>query len=138
MCHIPSHIIFFDGLCNLCNASVQFIIRNDSKDLFRFASLQSEAAKAILGDKYPDTENLDTIIYYVNGKILTHSTAILQISRRLSFPVNLLYVLMIVPPFVRNFFYRIISRNRYTWFGKKDQCMVPSDHLRKRFIDSLP
>jgi predicted DCC family thiol-disulfide oxidoreductase YuxK len=131
----PSRIIFFDGVCNLCNGAVHFIIRKDKKNLFRFASLQSESARALLGDYYPDDGKFDTIIYFENDRRFTQSTAILRICRLLSFPWPMVYALIIIPPFVRDYIYSIISRNRYKWFGKKDQCMVPSAGIMHKFLN---
>lgn len=128
------HIIFFDGVCNLCNSSVNFIIAKDQKDMFRFASLQSDVAKNVLGQGYPRQGQFDTILYLENGKIFSHSTAVLRIARNLKFPWCMAWGLMIVPPFLRDFFYRIISRNRYQWFGRKDQCMIPSPKLKAKFL----
>ncbi len=131
----PKHIIFFDGVCNLCNNAVQFIIRRDSKNIFRFASLQSDFAREFLGENYPDNPEFDTIIYFKDGRLLERSTAVLHICKKLKFPWPLLAAFLIVPRFIRDFFYRIISRNRYKWFGKKDQCMIPSPELKNRFLD---
>jgi predicted DCC family thiol-disulfide oxidoreductase YuxK len=129
-------IIFFDGVCNLCNSSVNFIIERDKKNIFHFASLQSKAAKDILGEKYPKSGTFDTILYLENNKLYTYSTAILRIGKKLPFPYPLLYFFIIVPPFLRNYIYGIISRNRYKWFGKKDQCMIPTPEQKAKFLNS--
>jgi len=132
----PTHIIFFDGVCNLCNSSVNFIIKRDRKNIFYFASLQSDVAKDILGKNYPSSGTFDTILYLENNKLFTYSTAILRIGKKLPFPYPLFYAFIIVPPFIRNYIYGIISRNRYKWFGKKDQCMIPAPGLKAKFLDS--
>ncbi len=133
---LPQHIVFFDGVCNLCNSAVQFIIRRDTKDRFRFASLQWDVAREVLGDRVPKHGEYETIYYYENGKIYSRSDAVLRIARLLRFPWPLFYSFIIIPPFIRNFVYAVISRNRYKWFGKKDQCMIPSPGLKNKFLVS--
>lgn len=126
-------VVFFDGVCNLCSESVQFIIRHDKKAKFRFASLQSDYATTELAGT--TLKNLDSIVLKQDGKIYTRSSAALRIASGLSFPTNLLYVFMIVPPFIRNFVYDQIAKNRYKWFGKKDACWLPTPELKSRFLD---
>ena len=123
-------VIIFVGVCNLCNASVQFIIQRDRRALFRFASLQSETASRILGG----TPDSDSIILLWNGRHYYKSTAALLIAARLNFPWPLLSVFLIIPPFIRNFIYGVIAKNRYRWFGKKPACMIPDNNIRDRFI----
>jgi predicted DCC family thiol-disulfide oxidoreductase YuxK len=122
-------IVLFDGVCNLCNGSVQFIIRHDTKDYFRFDSLQSHNQK---GNRIP--EDYDSIILIENGKHYYRSTAALRITRRLNGLWKLLYIFIIVPPFIRNAVYDFIARNRYRWFGKQDVCMMPSAELKGKFL----
>ena len=126
-------IVFFDGVCNLCSASVQFIIKHDKRDRFRFASLQSDIASVHL--KGTDHKNLDSIVLKDGDKIYTRSSAALRIASKLSFPVSLLYAFMVVPPFIRNFVYERIAANRYKWFGKKEACWLPTPDLKSKFID---
>lgn len=127
-------IILFDGFCNLCNASVNFIIRRDRKDLFRFSTFQNDTGRAIA--KKLGIENLvsDTLILYQHGKVHTQSTAALTIARKLNGLWPLLYAFIIVPPPLRNAIYNIISRNRYKWFGRRESCMIPSKGMLKKFI----
>lgn len=130
-------IILFDGVCNLCNSSVQFILKKDKKNKFLFASLQSDAAKNILLHK--NNENLikgDLNTIYLIKDNVTHSesTAILLILKQLRLPYNLLYIFIIIPKFIRNYLYKIISKNRYKWFGKKDSCMVPKKEYLDKFL----
>jgi predicted DCC family thiol-disulfide oxidoreductase YuxK len=132
----PEHIIFFDGVCNLCNNAVQFIIKNDKGNVFCFATLQSEIARTVLAKSYPTDQKFETLLYYDNGKIYSHSLAALHIARKLDFPYYLLYSFRILPTFIRDGLYKIVSRNRYKWFGKKDHCMVPSPELKKKFLVS--
>ncbi|WP_219932552.1 thiol-disulfide oxidoreductase DCC family protein [Perlabentimonas gracilis] len=126
-------IILFDGVCNLCNASVQFIIKRDKGDYFRFAALQSETGKAI-ANKYDVSDNASSVILIENEKKYTESTAALKIAKKLSGLWPLLYLFIIIPPPIRNSIYRIIAKNRYRWFGKKDECMVPPPEQTHKFI----
>ena len=127
-------IILFDGVCNLCNSSVQFIIRNDPKKLFLFASLQSDAASKILLQFRIKKLDLTSILFIENGRIYDKSTAVLKISRKLKGGYPLLYGFIIIPRFMRDWMYQQLANNRYKWFGKKDICMVPSSDLVDRFL----
>ena len=127
-------VIFFDGVCNLCNGAVQFIIRYDPKGTFRFSALQNEAAKAMLASHESALEGVDSIILLESGKVYTRSAAALRIARRLNGGWSLLYSLIVLPAFFRDFFYNIIARNRYRVWGEKDRCMVPSPELQQRFL----
>lgn len=132
---ITKPIVFFDGVCNLCNSSVQFIIKRDKLDTFRFASLQSEVAIALLPKELVSEDNLQSLVLLQNEKVLTRSSAALNIARKLQGLWPALFVFIIVPLFVRDTCYDIIARNRYKWFGKKDQCMVPSSEIKDKFLD---
>ena len=132
---IKQPIILFDGVCNLCNSSVQFIIKRDKKELFLFASLQSRYAKENLPDEFSDETALQSIILKEGDEIKSKSSAVLTITKSLSGLWPLFYVLIVIPKFVRDWVYDIIAKNRYQWFGKKDQCMIPSPELKNRFID---
>lgn len=135
---LPKHkkLILFDGVCNLCNASVQFIIKHDKKNIFLFAALQSEVGKEIIEAFHIDTNKTDSILLYTPEKgIYYKSTAALKIARHLDFPINLLFVFMIVPAFLRNGVYDYIAKNRYKWYGKKQSCMIPTADLKNRFLN---
>lgn len=126
-------IILFDGVCNLCNSSVQFIIKRDKNATFRFAQLQSEVGIALLKSyKIPDT--LNTFILIENKSVYQKSTAALRVTRKLSGCWPLMYGFIIVPPFIRNAVYDFISKHRYKWFGKKNECMMPTPELQSRFL----
>lgn len=127
-------IILFDGVCNFCNASVNFVIRRDQHDRFRFAPLQSAVGQALQEQYQLDPNTLSTFILVDNGKVYTKSTAALKVARRLGFPVNLGYLFIILPPFLRNAVYDLVAKNRYKWFGKKETCMVPDERVRRKFI----
>ena len=128
-------VILFDGVCNLCNASVQFIIKRDPRGYFHFASLQSEAATALLSQYGYRDAPLASVLLVENGQIYDRSAAALRIARRLSGAWKALTVFTVVPPVIRNAVYNWIARNRYDWFGKRDECMIPTPDLQARFLD---
>lgn len=127
-------IILFDGVCNLCNGAVTFIIKRDKNNLFKFATLQRDIAEELLIDKLSDKELLDSIVLIENGKQYTKSSAALRIAKNLSGAYPLLYIFMVIPKFLRDWVYSIIAKNRYKWFGKKDACMIPTPELKKKFL----
>lgn len=127
-------IVFFDGVCNLCNSSVQFIIRYDEKGLIRFAPLQSDLGSQVLSDLSTLKKGKESIFFLENGQLYDRSTAALRVARYLRFPVSLLFLLIVFPAFIRNAVYDYIARNRYKWFGKKDSCMIPTPELKNRFL----
>jgi len=133
MKQLGSPVIFFDGVCNLCNSSVQFIIKKDAKAVFKFASLQSDFALETLATYSVSTRNLDSIVLLDSGKVYFRSTAALRIVRHLPY-WRFLYFLIIVPTPLRDWIYNLVAQNRYRWFGKKDACMIPSPELNQRFI----
>jgi predicted DCC family thiol-disulfide oxidoreductase YuxK len=128
-------IILFDGVCNLCNGAVQFIIRRDPQGHFQFAAQQSDAGEALLKQFHVQAGEAGTIILIEGGQHYTRSTAALRITKRLQGLWPLLYAAIIVPPFLRNAIYDYIARNRYRWFGRKDQCMIPTPEMKRRFLD---
>lgn len=131
-----NHVVFFDGVCNLCSESVQFIIKNDHKNQFKFSSLQSEFAQKTLTNKnITEISDSRTIILLTNNNTYTKSSAVLRIARYLKFPFNLLYIFIIIPPFIRNAVYDFVSKNRYRWFGKKAECWIPDETLKSKFIN---
>lgn len=127
-------VLLFDGVCNLCNGVVQFVINHDTRGQFRFASLQSEAGQALLRKHRLSTTNFDTFILLEEGKIFTRSSAALRIARKLNGFWPLLYMFMVIPKFIRDFFYNLVSRNRYRWFGQQEACMLPTPELKSRFL----
>ena len=128
-------IILFDGVCNLCNSSINFVIKNDPKSRFVFATLQSKSGKQLIEHYNIDTSKLDSIILIKNNRAYAKSTAALKIVKSLSKLWPLLYLFIIVPPIIRNGVYDYISKNRYDWYGKKDVCMIPTPELKSRFLD---
>lgn len=129
------HIILFDGVCNLCNNAITFVIQRDKKDLFVYAPLQSTAGEKLIKQHSIDTSKIDSIILIKNQKAYTKSTAALRIARKLSGLWPLLAVFLILPVFIRNWVYDYIAQNRYKWFGKKDACMIPTPELKEKFLD---
>jgi predicted DCC family thiol-disulfide oxidoreductase YuxK len=128
-------VILFDGVCNLCNGFVQFVIARDPEARFRFASLQSNAAGALLNGRIQNGPVPDSVWLVEDGRIYTQSTAALRVARGLGFPWNLSYGFIIVPKPLRDAVYDWVASNRYAWFGKRDVCMVPTPDLRDRFLD---
>lgn len=129
------NIILFDGVCNLCNGAVKFIIKNDTKNKFQFASLQSKTGQELLEKHHLSTTNLDSFVLISDEKYFTRSTAALKVCQKLGKFWQLLYVFIIVPTFIRNFFYDYIAKNRYRWFGKNDACMMPTQAIKSRFLE---
>lgn len=123
-------VVLFDGVCNLCNRSVQMIIRNDPRGRFRFAALQSAYASRVLGDG-----RSDSVVLIEGSRVSERSTAVLRIARRLRWPWPLLYALVVVPRPLRDWLYAWVAQNRYRWFGKRDACMMPTPELRARFLE---
>lgn len=126
-------VIFFDGICNLCNASVQFIIKRDKDDSFRFATVQSKIGQQLIAN-FSTQNNQESVLLFENGKLYSESTAALRISRKLSGIWPMLFILVIIPPPIRNSIYRLIAKNRYRWFGRKERCMIPTGDLAHKFL----
>jgi predicted DCC family thiol-disulfide oxidoreductase YuxK len=127
-------VILFDGVCNLCNGAVQFVIRRDKKNIFRFASLQSETAEKLLRSLRLRSEQIDSIVLIRQGRVYLESDAVIGIAKELSNGWKVLSWLRILPKVFRDMLYRLIARNRYRLFGKKDACMIPSPELRSKFL----
>lgn len=128
-------IILFDGECNLCNGSVQFIIKRDKKGQIRFAPLQAAAARQLLGTQEVLAGELSTFVFIDNGKIYTRSTAALRVCRYLRGLWPVLYAFIVVPRFIRDGVYDWIAANRYKWFGHRQECMVPTPELKAKFLN---
>ena len=137
MIELPKHkqLILFDGVCNLCNSTVQYVIKHDKYDVFRFAPLQSDVGQILIAQFQIDILKTDSILLYSEEFGLTSkSTAALRIFKRLGFPNNILQLFFIVPVPVRNWVYDFIARNRYKWYGKRNQCMIPTPELKSKFM----
>ncbi len=127
--------LIFDGVCHLCNQSIDFVIRKDRKGQFRYTANQMEAGKRILISHGVDPEDVQTVYLLQDGKLYTKSTAALRIARMLGFPWSLFYALIIIPAPLRDLIYNWVARNRYRWFGKKESCRLPSPEERALFLD---
>lgn len=124
----------FDGVCNLCNGAVQFVIARDPSARFHFSPLQSDAARRVLRERYTLPTSPDSIVLLDESGVFTRSDAALRVARGLRFPWPLAYGLIVVPRPLRDWVYDIVARNRYAWFGTRDACMVPTPDLRARFL----
>jgi len=128
-------IVLFDGVCNLCNAAIQTVIKNDKRDYFRFASLQSDIGQSLLNQYHiPAPTEPESIVLIEADKAYQYSGAVLRIARKLSGAYRFLYAFIIVPPFIRNAIYKWIARNRYKWFGKQNECWLPTSALKAKFL----
>ncbi len=128
-------VILFDGVCNLCNGFVQFVIARDPQARLSFASLQSDAAARLLARTPLAASRGESLVFIEGGRMFTRSTAALRILRALGFPWSLGYALIAVPRPIRDWVYDRVARNRYAWFGRRDVCMVPTPELRRRFLE---
>jgi predicted DCC family thiol-disulfide oxidoreductase YuxK len=129
---IAKPVVFFDGMCNFCSSSVQFIIRHDKKKQFLFAPLQSELGQEAI-KQFPGVAP-DSVILYKDGKFYSKSDATLHIARILDGGWKMCYAGIILPRIIRNAMYNFMAYNRYRWWGKKDSCMIPAPEIRSRFI----
>ncbi|WP_026461853.1 thiol-disulfide oxidoreductase DCC family protein [Adhaeribacter aquaticus] len=127
-------IILFDGVCNLCNGFVQFVIERDAANRFKFASLQSDVAQSYLMQLPPAVRSIESIVLIQNGRYYQQSAAALRILRGLTGGWPLLYAFMILPAFLRDGVYRLVAKNRYRWFGQQASCMLPTPELKARFL----
>jgi predicted DCC family thiol-disulfide oxidoreductase YuxK len=128
-------IILFDGFCNLCNGAIQFIIERDKNQHFRFASLQSKTGREYQKKAGLSIDKIDTVLLVENGEIYQKSTAGLRVARNLDGLWPVMFIFILIPPFIRNAVYDLIARNRYKWFGKKDSCWMPTPDLKALFLD---
>jgi len=128
-------IILFDGVCNLCDSSIQFIIKHDKKDLFRFVALQSEIGMEIIKHIGVDTSKIDSILLYEPGKAYYYKAeAALKIAKELGGIYTAISWFGILPKFLTNSVYDYIAKNRYKWYGKKDACIIPTPELKAKFL----
>ena len=129
-----SPIILFDGLCNFCNAAVNFVLKRDQQGTIKFAALQSEIGQQLLQQHHLSITDLNSFVFIHHSQAHTKSTAALKVCRHLKGAWPLLYGLIIVPAFIRNGVYDFIAKNRYRWFGKKATCMVPTPEMKSKFL----
>lgn len=131
----PHPVVIFDGECNFCSSIVAFVIKRDGRGVFRFTPFQSETGKALLEGHGVRDGYFDSFILVDEGRLYTKSDAALRLFRRLGGLWSLAYALIVVPGFVRDAVYDFVARNRYRWFGKKDECMIPGPEVRERFLE---
>lgn len=129
-----SPIVLFDGVCNLCSGSVQFLLKRDPEGRFRFAPLQSDAGRSLLAEHGLAVDSLSSVVLIEGGRVWQESAAALRIARHLRGPWKLLRIFVIVPRPLRDLVYRWIARNRYRWFGKAETCWLPTPELEERFL----
>ena len=130
-----AYIVLFDGVCNLCSSSVQFILKRDRKRRFLFGSLQGNAGQRYLQRFNRPTNNYNSFMLVEGNRLYTRSTAVLRMLKHLGRGWQLLYVFIIVPKIIRDAIYNLVARNRYKWFGRKDACWIPTPDLKARFLD---
>ena len=130
----PHAVVLFDGVCNLCNGFVRFVIPRDPPGHIRFAALQSEAARRLMAQTGLTADGADSIVLVEGQRAFVRSEAALRIARQLRFPWPMLYGLVIVPRPLRDWAYDVVARNRLRWFGRRDVCMVPGPETRDRFL----
>ena len=128
------YVVLFDGVCNLCNSSVNWIIDHDKRNEFRFASLQSDYGQQVINKFNLQGEYLNTVILVDGDRLYTRSAAVLKIAGIIGGVWGLLTVFLIVPAFIRDIVYNFIARNRYRWFGKKESCRIPTPELKSKFL----
>ncbi len=128
-------ILLFDGVCNLCNGAVQFILKRDREGVFRFASLQSPTGQALLQHAGMPVDRISTLVLVENHKVWVRSDAALRLARHLSGAWPLLYGFIVIPRPLRDVVYDWVARNRYRWFGKQESCMMPAPEWKGRFVD---
>jgi predicted DCC family thiol-disulfide oxidoreductase YuxK len=128
-------VLLFDGVCNLCNSSVQFILKHEKYEQLNFAAIQSQAGDRLLTNYKIDPNQTDSVILIKDNQVYTASDAVLTLTQFLKFPFSLGKLLLVIPNPIRDFFYKKLARNRYKWFGKRESCMIPTPQLRKRFLE---
>jgi predicted DCC family thiol-disulfide oxidoreductase YuxK len=126
-------VVLFDGVCKLCNGSVNFILPRDSKGRLKLAPLQSDYGRAVLREHGKNPDALDSMMLLEGDQLTVKSTAVIRISKYLDGAWPLCMIALVIPPFIRDFIYDIIAKNRYRWFGKYDTCRLPDSGLENRF-----
>lgn len=130
----PNPVVLFDGVCNLCNASVRFLLAYNRTENLRFAPLQSDFAKEFLAKHQLSNSDMNTVVFVENDKAYTKSTAAFEISKHLIYPWRAMYYFRYIPKNITDWVYVLIARNRYQWFGKKEKCMMPKPEWEHRFF----
>jgi len=133
--NIENPVILFDGICNFCNGAVNFVLKQDKEGIFRFAPLQSETGQKLLQQYNLSTKEFDSFVLIDNGKVYKKSAASLRVMNKLPWYWKEAQILRIIPTVFRDAIYDFIAKNRYKWFGKKEQCMVPTPEIKSRFLN---
>ncbi len=128
-------VILYDGVCVLCQHSVQFVLRHDREARFRFGTLQSRRGRELAGVDEGETTPLDSVLLVMNGRVYRRSSAALRTLMALGWPWRLAGILLVIPPPVRDWVYDFIGARRYRWFGRTEQCMLPPEGWQERFLD---
>ncbi|RRQ48429.1 DUF393 domain-containing protein [Maribacter algicola] len=128
-------IILFDGVCNVCNSFVQFVIKRDHNDVFQFTSLQSDIGIRLLNERNIESQTMDSVVLIDPGvAFYIKSDAALEVGKSLKGYHTVSKILYLIPSKIRDIVYDLIARNRYTWFGKKNECMVPTPEIKSKFL----
>lgn len=135
MDHNEKKIILFDGVCNLCSSSVQFVLKQDKKNQFLFGSLQGNYGQAVLKKHHLPTDSFNSFMLLEGGTLYTRSSGALRMLKHLGGGWTLLYAFIIIPKFIRDAVYNLIAKNRYSWFGKKEECWIPTPAYKAKFLD---
>lgn len=130
---ITNPVVLFDGVCNFCNTSVRFVLAYNRAENIHFTPLQSDFSKKLLAQHKLSSDDINTVIFIENNKVYTKSSAVFRITKHLIYPWRALYYFTYLPKTITDWFYDQIAKNRYSWFGKKNQCMVPKPEWRERF-----
>ena len=129
-------IIIFDGVCNLCNSSVQYVIKHDKKDIFRFVAIQSELGQRIIKHIGISKKHTDSVVLYIPGKAYYYkSTAALEIAKKLGGIFTYATIFRLIPSVIRDAIYDYVAKNRYNWYGKKEYCIIPTPELKSKFLE---
>ncbi|MGM0805066.1 MAG: thiol-disulfide oxidoreductase DCC family protein [Bacillota bacterium] len=131
---LTTAVLLFDGVCNLCNGSVQFILKHEKSEKLKFSAIQSEAGQKLLSQYSIDPEQTNSVILISDEGVYTESDAVAKVAEFLKFPYNTGKYMKVVPRQIRNVFYKKVASNRYKWFGQKESCMIPTPDLRNRFL----
>lgn len=128
-------ILLFDGYCNFCNSTVQFILKHEKKHLIKFCALQSNIGKSLLQKYHINPEKIDSIVFIEHDIAFVKSDAALRLSKHLKSIYPMTYGFIIIPKIIRNWGYEYIAKNRYKWFGKSESCYIPNEQEKQRFLD---
>ncbi|MFT7612690.1 MAG: putative DCC family thiol-disulfide oxidoreductase YuxK [Parvicellaceae bacterium] len=130
-----SPILLYDGVCNLCNRSVQRVIKYERQPNIKFAALQSDFGHELLKSYDKNPLDLNSLVLVQNGKVYQKSRAVFKVAAQMKLPFPFIYFFWLIPFFIRDWMYTLVANRRYRWYGKQDECWIPTDELKSRFID---